>query len=1368
MILARSTFGILRRHPFVSGAVAIVCLILSGALGLRLWINSDGGRAFVLSQIDGREITSLGRISASGLTGDPLTQMQVEKLSVSDKDAKWLEMRDISLKWTPRALLSRRIDLNLASAEEISVLRRPPTSPGESGGGNGWAIELGNLDIAKLSLAEGVAGPAAAFSVSGAFNSDRKGAMGVRLEVTPLQGLGDRLKIDARRDGAGQVNLTADATAPAGGMLATLMRLPDGQNADFTAAADGTLEEGDGYFLLQVSGRDAASMTAKIVDRRLTANGDLDGTLLPLPDVAQNLLGRDARFVLDANIGRRETQFDLSATLASGALSARGTANTDTGTLAGPVAIKLDFSGLSDLAGIAANLNLDGAMEIADDVPTYTGTAELVAHPGAGLPFKRLSGPVVVSLTDGHIPFTANLAGEGVFSGNDGLLRLIGDQPHLVTSGIYARDTGILTLEPSELELPNGTLTASGTAGTRDRTLGLRGTFKQDLTSLPGKFAGRASGTFRVSGALSKPQIETEVSVAAFSGLPGIVAPLIGASPKLVASLAIDARTVRIGKASVTGDGIRFDGGGAYQVDANSSLRFDFAQSQPLAISGNSFDLHAGTVSVSGPANARQIAITSSDGVFKIASRNLSSVATTATLALDRRQVSGPLALNGQFAGEALQLNADLARTDSVTSIEAIKGSYGPLALSGRAEIGNSGDLVVRLNADGDGLKTDDLQVDSLRAVISILKQGEDPVAIIAQAEGTGARLPAAIQIDAFSADIKNNKEGYDFKASLRSDVPTRPFDFILSGQADLSGEAPNGSFSLSGSALGEKLSTPEPARWRLGARPVLDGRLSILGGDVKARLSGTGESALLAIDISAVDFGAIFAMANLGDVDARLNGRGEFRPVGLSPSGAFAFSATSPVPGLETSLSLDLTGRLDAGSMKANARGNYGKGLVLVADVALPIKPSADALVRLDRAKPLTGRARLDGDLGALHSAALAFGHDIAGRVDASATLSGSLARPVMAGNATVSDGLYELGATGLQLTGIMLDASYADRTLSLSGSGNSAGNGKVQLDATLGQGTGQLNAGLSRLLVYERNGDTARMSGNVALSQDKSGRLVSGKLFVDEARVSLDNLPSAGPRAIDVRWRNGDDPADGPGKLRQSVKLDLEIDATRRVFVAGRGLDSEWALDLTATGTALDVNLSGKATMLRGDLDLAGRPFIFDTGSIAFDGALDTARINISADRSVNGFVARVEVSGKPTQPVLELSSTPDLPQDEILSRLLFGRSSIDLSALEAAQLASSISRLTGRNAGFDPAAGLQAVFGVDRLSIGANDAGNAELGIGQYLAEDVYLQLNAAGADGSSVEVEWEPVDQVSVTSETTSTGENKLSIRWKKDY
>tara|TARA_R110001592_G_scaffold14009_8_gene63525 strand:+ start:2578 stop:6684 length:4107 start_codon:yes stop_codon:yes gene_type:complete len=1368
MATLRSVPGTIQRHPFISGALAIVFLLLAAIIGLRLWINSDGGRAYVLSQIDGREIGSLGRISASGLTGDPLTQMELEHLSIADDEGKWLDTRAISLKWTPRSLLSRTVDLNLASAEEISVLRRPATSSSESSSGSRWVVELDDLNIAELSLAEGVAGPAAAFSVSGAFNTGRDGGMSARLDVAPLEGLGDQLKIDARRDAGGQFKLDASGSAPVGGTFATLMRLKDGQDADFTASADGTLEEGDGYFLLKVSGRDAASMTAKIVNGRLTANADLDGTLLPLPDVAQRLLGSGARFVLDADIDKRETAFDLSTTMLAGTLSAKGTADTNARTLNGPTAIKLDFTGFSDLTGMAANLQLDGVVEIAEDVPTYTGAATLVAHETADLPFKRLAGPVVVSLTPQQIPFKADLTGEDVFTGNDSLSGLIGGKPHLVTSGAYNRETGILTLQPSALQLPEGRVTASGTLGTKDRMLGLRGTVDQALSSLPGGFDGRASGTFRLSGALAQPQIETNLSIANFSGLPETVAPLIGSSPKVAASLGIDGKTIRIGKASVKGDSVVFDGGGTYRIGGLIALKFDFSQSAPLSISENAFNAHKGTVRVSGPSSALEIGIVSSDGVFSIASRDMTEVATAGTLTLANGKISGPLTLNGLLAGETLQVSANLTQADSTTLIENLVGRYGPLALSGRAEIGDSGDLVVALNADGDGLKTEEVQIESLRAVVSILKEGDDPIAIVAHAEGSGAKLSSAIQLDSFSADIKNNKDGYDFKATLRSDAPTRPFDFTFSGKADLSGDAPNGTFSLAGSALGEPLSTPEPARWSLGDRPDLNGRLSILGGEVKAELSGTGDSALLAIDVSAVDFGALFAMANLGDVDARLNGHGEFQPIGLSPSGSFAFSATSPVPGLDTSLSLDLTGRIDAGALKVNARSNYGKDLVLVADVALPIKPSADSLANLDREKPLKGRATLNGDLGALHSAALAYGHDIGGRVDASATLAGSLAEPVVTANAKVSNGVYEFGTTGLRLTAIALESSYADRTLSLKASGNSAGNGTVRFGGTLSQEKGKLDADLSRLLVYERNGDIARLSGKVSLSQDKGDRLISGKLVVDEARVSLDNLPSAGPKAIDVRWSDGDDPTNAPSKLRQSLSLNLDIDAARRVYVTGRGLDSEWALDLKAMGTVSDVSLSGKATMVRGDLDLAGRPFVFDTGTITFDGAIDTARINIAADRSVNGFVARVEVSGKPTNPVFELSSTPDLPQDEILSRLLFGRSSIDLSPVEAAQLASSIARLSGRNVGFDPAAELQAVLGVDRLSISANDAGNAELGVGQYLAEDVYLQLNAAGADGSSVEVEWEPVDQVSVTSETTSTGENKLSIRWKKDY
>jgi len=108
------------------------------------------------------------------------------------------------------------------------------------------------------------------------------------------------------------------------------------------------------------------------------------------------------------------------------------------------------------------------------------------------------------------------------------------------------------------------------------------------------------------------------------------------------------------------------------------------------------------------------------------------------------------------------------------------------------------------------------------------------------------------------------------------------------------------------------------------------------------------------------------------------------------------------------------------------------------------------------------------------------------------------------------------------------------------------------------------------------------------------------------------------------------------------------------------------------------------------------------------------------------------------------------------------------MDLSALEAAQLASTIAKLSGNSTGFDPASEFQAALGIDRFSIGTSETGGAQIGVGQYLSDDVYLELKSAGAEGSSVEVEWQPRPQVSVTSETNATGDSKVSIRWKKDY
>lgn len=407
-------------------------------------------------------------------------------------------------------------------------------------------------------------------------------------------------------------------------------------------------------------------------------------------------------------------------------------------------------------------------------------------------------------------------------------------------------------------------------------------------------------------------------------------------------------------------------------------------------------------------------------------------------------------------------------------------------------------------------------------------------------------------------------------------------------------------------------------------------------------------------------------------------------------------------------------------------------------------------------------------GELKALQLIALAYGHYIGGTLQSRTEISGSLDNPAIDSNARVARGNYEYGATGLRLKDIALDATLNDRVLTIKGSGAGVKGGTLALEGRLAQAESGVNVDLSNLLVFDRLGDEARMSGDLKLTEGERDRVLSGALTIDAARFNFDNYSDETIRTLNVRWDTDDENTTRPRLLSKPIRLGFSVDARSGVLIKGRGLDTNWGVDLDVTGQPDSLLVNGKATLVRGYLELARRPFEFETGQIDFDGPLSAATLAISATRDVDNFAVRADVGGTPTKPTIELSSTPSLPDDEILSRMLFGRSAVDLSALEAAELASSIARLSGRNTGLDPIGAIQSGLGVDRLRFGVDKVGNPELGVGQYLAPDVYLEVTTQGAAGNSVEVEWQPQPQVSVTSETSSTGDSRVSVRWKKDY
>src|SRR3546814_4714740 len=89
----------------------------------------------------------------------------------------------------------------------------------------------------------------------------------------------------------------------------------------------------------------------------------------------------------------------------------------------------------------------------------------------------------------------------------------------------------------------------------------------------------------------------------------------------------------------------------------------------------------------------------------------------------------------------------------------------------------------------------------------------------------------------------------------------------------------------------------------------------------------------------------------------------------------------------------------------------------------------------------------------------------------------------------------------------------------------------------------------------------------------------------------------------------------------------------------------------------------------------------------ALAGGGEWTNPQIDIAATTEQEDINATIAITGSAQDPHIAFTSTPALPQDEVLSRLLFGSSPENLSATEAIQLAAALNSLRGGGGGLNP---------------------------------------------------------------------------------
>lgn len=239
----------------------------------------------------------------------------------------------------------------------------------------------------------------------------------------------------------------------------------------------------------------------------------------------------------------------------------------------------------------------------------------------------------------------------------------------------------------------------------------------------------------------------------------------------------------------------------------------------------------------------------------------------------------------------------------------------------------------------------------------------------------------------------------------------------------------------------------------------------------------------------------------------------------------------------------------------------------------------------------------------------------------------------------------------------------------------------------------------------------------------------------------------------------------ATAEGRAGPVYPLDLTIRAPSRIFVRGRGLDAEFGGTLRLTGTTQDVVPLGQFDLIRGRLDILQQRFELTEGSVSLQGEFVPYVRLVATTTAETGTLVNIVLEGPVTSPEVRFESSPDLPQDEILAQLIFGRDLSAITPLQAVQLASAAGTLAGRGGGL--LGDLRTGIGLDDLDIAADEEGNLGVRAGKYLSENIYTDVTL-GTETTEINLNLDLTDNITVKGSTGTDGDASLGIFYQRDY
>lgn len=293
--------------------------------------------------------------------------------------------------------------------------------------------------------------------------------------------------------------------------------------------------------------------------------------------------------------------------------------------------------------------------------------------------------------------------------------------------------------------------------------------------------------------------------------------------------------------------------------------------------------------------------------------------------------------------------------------------------------------------------------------------------------------------------------------------------------------------------------------------------------------------------------------------------------------------------------------------------------------------------------------------------------------------------------------------------------------------------------------------------------------VDGNYTLSGPWNELTLKGRTDIKDAVFVLKEFAQDDIETVEVIE---DDAGEPPVQMAALLpRLDVEIHLGSHVFLEGRGLKSRLEGFLHVRGKE-NYDIAGEIHATKGTFTFLNHRMRIIRGAVIL--AESGIMVDIRTQLTLSDDTIYIRLDGSLENPKLHFSSENNLPKEEIISYMLFGKSTVTITPLQALRLASVLKSFSSADDSWNVKVmnAIRDYVPIDHIDVKVddNDMQDSTLEVGTFVKDDVYMEVErSASGEKNALKLEMDISEALKLeTSISKQEDKDKVSASLKYQY